>query len=288
MDYQNPHYLTTTEWLHENLDREDLRIFDCTTYLKPDPDKVFIVESGKPAYDEAHIPSSAFIDLQSELSDQDSRLRFTLPSTAHFESVVGKHGVSNDSHVVLYSTTMPMWATRVWWMFRLFGHDRVSVLDGGFNEWKKEFPVCEAPCGYPEATFKATMDDSRYADLETVRQSIEDGDTCIINSLSREQHRGEGMNYGRPGRIKGSKVLPAAELIDPETGKFLPAAQLNDALESVDALGAEKVITYCGGGIAASTDLFVMALMGKESNVALYDGSLSEWANTPDAPMESD
>ncbi|MBD3649413.1 MAG: hypothetical protein HUJ31_18625 [Pseudomonadales bacterium] len=96
------------------------------------------------------------------------------------------------------------------------------------------------------------------------------------------------MNYGRPGRIKGSKVLPAAELIDPDTGKFLPADRLNDALASVGAFESNKVITYCGGGIAASTDLFAMALMGKEAGVALYDGSLSEWANTPDAPMETD
>jgi thiosulfate/3-mercaptopyruvate sulfurtransferase len=121
---------------------------------------------------------------------------------------------------------------------------------------------------------------------EQVLQVIGDGAVCTLNALLPEQHAGTGGNsYGRPGRIQGSVNLPAAHLIDPATNSFLPAAELRRRFEAVDAFGKE-VITYCGGGIAASADAFALVMLG-HPNVKLYDASMSEWATDPTLPMET-
>lgn len=280
-------FLRNTDWLLSHLDDSKVRIFDSTTILKPDPETTFRVVPGREAYDAGHIPGAGFIDLQGSLSATNSSLRFTLPSADAFAAAVGELGISNTHHVVLYSTTNPMWATRVWWMFRVFGHDQVSVLDGGFSKWQQEGkPVTTDLPAWEPVSYQASLDGSRVADRSAVTAAIEDGATCILNSLSREQFTGEGANYGRPGRIKRSTNLPWSELLD-DDGCFLPEPSLRQALSLAGALDAPKVITYCGGGIAASVDLFALALLGMEDKVQLYDNSLSEWARDESLPMET-
>lgn len=282
-------FLVDTDWLHAALPDDNIRVYDCTTILRPDPKQHFIVEAARDAYDEAHIPGAGFLDLQGTFSDQDSSLRFTLPSEQQFAAAASAAGISNHHHVVLYSTTVPMWATRMWWMFRIFGHENVSILDGGFGKWQAEGKptTTEAP-DHPAGTYSAAKDHGRVADKATVLAAIEDDNTCVINALSREQFRGEGSHYGRPGRIRNSESLPWNELLDMSTGCFLDEDTLRERLGTTSAHNADKVITYCGGGIAASVNLFALALLGHEDKVALYDNSLSEWANDHTAPMETD
>ena len=124
------------------------------------------------------------------------------------------------------------------------------------------------------------------ANQAEVLAAIESGGTCIVNALSAEQHRGEGpARYGRAGRITGSVNVPANSLIDAETKAYLPLEELREQFASVGADAAGRVIAYCGGGIAASSDAFVLTLLGYE-NVAIYDASLSEWAADESLPME--
>ena len=111
--------------------------------------------------------------------------------------------------------------------------------------------------------------------------------TCVLNALSEEQHRGtEGVTYGRPGRIAGSANVAARSLVDPTTHAYLPADTLRARFAAAGVLEAERVITYCGGGIAASSDAFVLGLLGHD-RVAVYDASLSEWAADSSLPMET-
>lgn len=278
--------LVDVDWLEHRLGNDDLRVFDTTTMLKPDPERVYRVEADKAGYLEAHIPGAGFLDLQQDFSNNDLSLRFTLPAAEAFAAAAGRHGISNDSHVVLYTTTNPMWATRFWWMFRTFGHESVSVLDGGFKGWQAAGkPVSDGEQQYPPANFGARFDARRVADRHRVLAATESG-ACVLNALSHEQFVGEGTHYGRPGRIAGSENLPWSELLDGD-GRFLPVDQLRKKFETTRALEADEVITYCGGGIAASLDLFVLALLGEEDKVALYDNSLSEWARDESLPMES-
>jgi thiosulfate/3-mercaptopyruvate sulfurtransferase len=284
----NPQYLVETDWLAAHRADPELRVFDCTTYLDPDPVKVFLVRSGRPEWEQGHIPGAGYLDLQGELSDAASPFRFTMPPAEQFAAVMSRHGVGEGTRVVLYSAGSVMWAARIWWMLRAFGFDNAAVLNGGIDKWKAEGrPLSTEPPRPAPARFVARPRPEMTATKSQVAAAITDPRVRIVNALTARQHTGEGgAHYGRPGRIAGSVNVPAHRLVDGESKVFLPAGELAAVFAETGADRAEKVITYCGGGIAASADAFVLALLGHD-NVALYDGSLSEWAKDPAAPMET-
>ena len=284
----NPQYLVETEWLAAHLADPALRVFDCTTYLDPDPVTVYAVRSGRPAWAEGHIPGSDHLDLQGELSDASSSLRFTMPSPGEFAAAMSRHGVGDGTRVVLYSVGTVMWAARIWWMLRAFGFDGAAILNGGLDKWKTEGrPLSTEPSRYPAARFLARPRPEMIATMSQVAAAVGDPRAALVNALTARQHTGEGgVHYGRPGRIAGSVNVPAHRLVDAETKVFLPAGDLAAMFAEIGADRADRVITYCGGGIAASADAFVLALLGHD-NVAVYDGSLSEWARDRAAPMET-
>lgn len=285
--FKHPEFLVSTDWLAERLGDPNLRIYDCTTHLLPHPTKAYTVGSGRADYDKGHIPGADFLDLQEELSDPDSEFRFTFPAPELFAAAVGRHGLGDDTEVVLYSTTTPQWASRVWWMLRAFGFDNAKVLDGGLVKWAKEGrEISTAPASYPAATFTPRPRQGLIVQKEEMLAAIDNGAVCTINALSREQHAGGGRAYGRMGRIAGSTNVPTAELLDPKTTAFLPAADIAAHFAAVGADKSERVLTYCGGGIAASATALLLFMLGHE-NVGLYDNSMSEWSNDDSLPMET-
>jgi thiosulfate/3-mercaptopyruvate sulfurtransferase len=286
--FAHPEFLIETGALERQLGDPDLRILDCTTHLIPDPKVTYQVVPGRADFEKGHIPGAQFVDLQGELSDKSHRFRFMLPSAEAFAAAMRRFCVGDGTRVVLYSTANPWWATRVWWMLRVFGCDDAAVLNGGWQKWSREGrPVETGPAkSHPPGHFVVREQRPLMVGKEAVLQAIGDGAVCTINALSPEQHAGTGGNsYGRPGHIKGSVNLPAAHLLDPATNEFLPPEELRKRFATVGA--AEKpVITYCGGGIAASADAFVLVMLG-HPNVKLYDASLGEWATDPSLPMET-
>jgi thiosulfate/3-mercaptopyruvate sulfurtransferase len=288
MTFAHPEYLVETDWLADHLDDPGLRVLECTVYLHPAPDLPggFRVESGRAQWAAGHIPGAGFVDLHEELSDRASPFRFMMPSAEQFAEALSRHGVGDGIRAVLYDRSVNMWAARVWWMLRAFRFDQCAVLNGGWKKWTGEGRAGAADLGErPARLFVARPRLELIADKVAVLASIGDGATCVINALTEEQHRGGGVNYGRPGRIRQSVNVPARDLVDPATHAYLPADVLRRKFEAVGALAASRVITYCGGGIAASSDAFALALLGRD-NVAVYDASLSEWASDPALPME--
>ena len=286
--FAHPEHLVETGWLQDHLHDRDLRVFDCTTHLIPDPKITYTVKSGREDFERGHIPGARFIDLQADLSDNGQALRFMRPSPEAFAAAMGRLGVGDDSRVVLYSTANVWWATRVWWLLRVFGFDNAAVLNGGFQKWNHENRPIEPGPAAPAAAAAFTVREVRplMVGKEAVLAAIGDGAVCTINALAPQQHSGAGGNsYGRTGRIAGSVNLPAAHLLDPASNAFLPADELRRRFEAVGAMDRE-VITYCGGGIAASADALVLTMLG-HPNVKLYDASLSEWAKDPSLPMET-
>lgn len=280
--------LIETNALADQLDDPALRLFDCTVVLEAGPDGVSI-ESGRAGWEAAHIPGAGFLDLLGELADPASRFHFMLPHSEHFAEVMSAHGVEDGTHVVLYDSRGSMWAARVWWMLRAYGFDEVAVLNGGWTKWTLEGrSSSSAPPHHSRARFQARPRAGVFVDKDAVLAAISDETTCLLNSLSADQHRGTGPTVpgGRPGHIPTSRSMPALELVDPETQAYLPAAELRSRLESVGALGADSVITYCGGGIAASGVAFALKLVGRD-NVSVYDASLEEWATDPSLPIET-
>src|SRR5262249_44923976 len=259
-----------------------IRILECTVYLHPaDVPGGYRVESGRGRWAEGHIPGAGFVDLQDELSDRTSPLRFTMPSAVQFAAAMERHGAGDGIRVVLYDRSVNMWAARVWWMLRALGFDDAAVLNGGWRKWTAEDrPVATDDGARASAHFTARPRPDLIADKAGVLAALSDR-ACVLNALTAEQHEGRGgVAYGRPGHIAGSVNVPARELVDPETHAYLPLEMLRAKFEAVGALEARRVITYCGAGIAASSDAFVLMLLGHD-DVAVYDASLSEWGRDP-------
>jgi len=280
--------LIETNVLADRLDDPALRLFDCTVVLEAGPDGVSI-ESGRAGWEPAHIPGAGFLDLLGELADPASPFHFMLPPSEHFAEVMSAHGVEDGTHVVLYDSRGSMWAARVWWMLRAYGFDEAAVLNGGWTKWTLEGrSTSSAPPQHSRASFQARPRVGVFVDKDAVLAAISSETTCLLNGLDADQHRGTGPTVpgGRPGHIPTSRSMPASELVDPETDAYLPAAELRSRLESVGAMGADSVIAYCGGGIAASGVAFALKLLGRE-NVSVYDASLEEWATDPSLPIET-
>jgi thiosulfate/3-mercaptopyruvate sulfurtransferase len=279
--------LVSPEELLGQLGDDRLRIFDATVVLAREVDGgPYVVKSGRPGYEQAHIPGAAFADIPGELSDPGSPFAFTVPSAELFAAAIGRLGVSGDAHVIAYAQDAVMWATRLWWLLRYFGHDAVSVLDGGLTAWQAVGGSVEPGTStYPPASFTARPRPELLASLADVKEITESGSSCLVNALPEEAFRGTGPGaYSRPGRIPTSISVPWHGVLDPETGRFLPRDQVASALAAGGVQPDRPVVAYCGGGISATVDLFALSLAGRD-DARLYDGSLTEWSADPDLPL---
>jgi thiosulfate/3-mercaptopyruvate sulfurtransferase len=279
--------LVSPEELRDALADERVRVFDATVFLRRAVEGgPYAVESGRTSYARAHLPGAGFADIPGELSDPVSPFAFTVPSAGHFAAAIGRLGVGDGTHVVAYARDAPMWATRLWWLLRFFGHDDTSVLDGGLAGWTAAGgPVEQGESRYPPASFTARARPGLLASLDDVRAITENGAACLVNALSPEVFRGDGPGaYGRPGRIPASVNVPWNGLVDPATGRFQPPAALAAAFRDGGVREGQPVVAYCGGGISATVDLFALSLAGRDDG-RLYDGSLTEWSADPGLPL---
>ena len=279
--------LISTEELARRMGAPGLRIFDCTTHLKPGPDGRYIAESGRANYDKGHLPGAAFLDLQADLSDKRSKLRFTLPPLEELTKAFAAKGVGHGTFIVLYSHASPVWATRIWWMLRSIGFDDAAILDGGLDKWKAEDrPLSTEAATHSPATLSLRARPELFVDKEKIKGAIGALGTLTLNALSHDQHKGAGgVVYGRAGRIAGSSCVPAASLFGADKA-LKPIADLRAAFDGVGAAQDKRVLVYCGGGIAATLDAFVLTAMLGHRNVSVYDNSMQEWSNDPSLPME--
>ena len=284
--------LVTTAELAAILDQPDLRLFDCTTYLEYQPagsDIPYIAVPGRHTFEAAHIAGADFLDLQGEFSDPNTTLRFMMPAIAQLEAAFGGHGIGANSRVVLYSIGTAMWATRFWWMLNSLGFENVSVLDGGLDKWKAESRAIETgPAkGYTPATFTAKPQGGYFVDKHQVLAARGERNTVVVNALGPQLHKGlEPSRYGRPGHIPGSVNVSAATLCDPETKAFVPLAEAEAKFASQGIAKDKRVVAYCGGGISATIDLFLLHRLGYD-HLSLYDGSMGEWAKDASLPIET-
>ncbi|HKK05109.1 MAG TPA: sulfurtransferase [Gammaproteobacteria bacterium] len=276
--------LVETDWLARHLNEPDLVLLDCTVTTVPHDDGGFHNVSGRPEYESGHIPNAGFADLKGELCDANSSVEFALPTPAQFCSAMGALGVGDDSRVVLYDTNYTAWAARVWWMLRWVGFDRAAVLDGGLGAWAAEgHPLSLDVVTRPPRQLTPKPRPEVIADRHEVLAGIDDDAVILIDTLPAPMYRGEMSIYARPGHIPGALNIDALELLD-RTGRFRPLGELA-AMHDLDRNA--RVITYCGGGIAASANAFIMTRLGF-TNVAVYTASLQEWAADPANPMRTE
>jgi len=288
---RDPQALISTSELAALLDDPALRVFDCSTTTVPPPagsDVPYIAVPQLAAFETAHVPGADFLDIQNEFSDQTTPLRFMMAPVAQMAAAFGRHGVGPGTRVVLYSAGSMMMSTRFWWMLRALGFD-AAVLDGGWDKWRAEGRPTESgpPKGYKPAVFPAAPRAGMFVDRHVVLGALHRPGTVIVNALNSELHAGAGPSrYGRPGRVPGSVNVSAATLVDPASKGF---TTLEDAQAKFAAKGVTKdkqVICYCGGGISATIDLFLLHQLGYD-DITLYDASMGEWARDESVPIET-
>lgn len=284
MTFTHPEYLLSPAGLAAKSGNENLRIFDAAVHLVANPKGGYMAESGIGTYNEAHVPGAAFLDQITNLSDTNSPFGFTRLPDEQLIQAFADAGISADCDVVLYSSGHTMWATRAWWLLHYCGHKQVAILDGGLRAWQmQDRPSSnEARTYAPEKWTSETLP-QRFVDKEAVVAAIADSGVCTVNALSPEVYAGTGdRHYGRRGHIPNSINVFYDTLL--EQGRFRSADEVQQSLTTAGLLGADKVIAYCGGGISATIDAFACLLLGKQE-IAVYDGSMSEWVKDEKLPL---
>ena len=272
--------LVSTEWLESHLSDTDLCVIDVSIVVDPPVDGRVTFRPGRDEYTQSHIPGAVFLDLKDDLSAAHPQLVFMLPDRDAIAAGMAACGVNPSSRVVLYNRGPSWWATRLWFMLEYIGFENASVLDGGFDAWVAEGRATEQGWVTPaQGALRAARGPENFVNKTDVAAALDVAEIALLNALSEEQHRGEVNPYGRPGHIPGSDNLPAVTVLD-EKGLFKSAAVLGEMLPQ----SAGVRIHYCGGGISASLTAFAERLAGHDG-VKIYDGSLSEWARDPNAPL---
>lgn len=278
--------LVTTAWLADNLGAPDLRVFDATKYLPTEG------KDGRAEFLRAHVPGAAFFDLD-EVADPETDLPHMAPTAGRFARLVGAMGVSNDTRVVFYDQKGVNSAPRGWWLFRLFGHDRVAVLDGGLPRWLAEGRPTESgePPAPAPATFLPDLVSHRVAGLGDVKRIVRQGSPVGGGEALLLDARAAGRFDGtapepRPGlpsgHMPGASNLPYTDLLGPD-GAMLPPEALRARFEAAGVDGTRYVVTTCGTGVTAC----VLALGLERAGLppaGVYDGSWTEWASRPETP----
>ena len=281
MTIDDPQTLVSTEWLADHLGAPDLRVLDGSYHL-PDAGR-----DAKAEYAAAHIPGAQFFDID-DISDSASALPHMLPPAEKFASRVKALGVGDGHQVVVYDTVGLFSAARVWWMFRVFGHRNVAVLDGGLPKWRAEGrPVDDIVPPARERHFTPRRDMSLVRDVTQVAGAVKLGTEQIVDARSPERFRGE-VPEPRPGlrsgHIPGSINLHYAALLNPD-GTMKDVQALRDAFAAAGVDLARPTINSCGSGVTACILSLAQTRLGLK-RTAVYDGSWSEWGAFSDLPVD--
>jgi thiosulfate/3-mercaptopyruvate sulfurtransferase len=273
--------LVSTAWLADRLGDPDLRILDATWYLP------HLRRNARAEFREAHIPGAAYFDIDA-IADHHRGLPHMLPDPTTFAEAVGALGVGDGDQVVVYAGKYLVASARVWWTFRAFGHDRIAVLDGGFPRWREEGRPLETEEPSPARRhFTPRMHPELVTNLEAVRQNLTTRRTQVVDARSAGRFAGtepeprEGL---RGGHIPGSLNLPYDRLFR-QDGMLLGRDDLRRAFEAARVDLHQPIVTTCGSGVTACVLALGLDVVGR-ADVAVYDGSWTEWGGRDDVPIE--
>jgi thiosulfate/3-mercaptopyruvate sulfurtransferase len=276
--------LVTTDWLANHLDDPNVRIADVRWYLL-DRDK------GARDYANAHIPNAIYLHIDHDLSApplSDAKTgRHPLPDAPAFAETMARAGISNATHVIAYDDAGGANAARLWWLLKYFGHEQVSLLDGGLNQWLAEGRAFSSDIPtFPRAEFHARPNSQMVVTKADMQTRTRDARVLILDARMPERYRGETEPVdARAGHIPGAKSAPiGGNLRGGDDFRFHDADVLRERFAALGANDAAEIIAYCGSGVNAAAEIFALELAGFR-DARLYAASFSEWSRDFDLPI---
>lgn len=281
MSYNDPQLLVSTDWLAEHIDAPDVRIVDASWYLPSQK------RDTRGEYKSEHIPGAVFFDID-EICDTDSDLPHMLPSAEKFSSRVRKLGLGDGNRIVIYDSAGMFSAARAWWMFRVMGHEDVAVLNGGLKKWKDEDKaLSDIPPLPRERHFTARLNNLMVRNADQMLRNVSSGRELVLDARMAPRFNGtvqEPRPELRSGHIPGSRNVPFNEMLNKD-GTFKSPDDLKAIFDERGYARNKTIVTTCGSGVTASVLFMALTAIGHRE-IALYDGSWSEWGLREDLPIE--
>jgi thiosulfate/3-mercaptopyruvate sulfurtransferase len=284
-------FLVETAWLAEHLNDPHLRVVDMRGYVRTvERDGVQDAEyvGAREEYERGHIPGALYIDWSGDIIDPDDEVEAQIAPAERFAEVLGQLGIGDQHLVVAYDAhPASQFATRLWWALNYYGHDQVVILNGGFPKWQREQRPVEIRIPvYAAATFTPRVQPQLRATAQDVLALLGKEGVNLIDARDTGQYSGKVVRgAGRRGHIPGALNIPREELIDPSTGTFRSNDELARVFSQAGVAPEQHVVAYCNGGVAATSVLFSLAMLGYP-NLTNYDGSWNEWGKRADLPTE--
>jgi len=281
MTYANPEALVSTEWLAAHLSDPDVRIVDCTWH------HTSTNLDGRTQYRGRHLPGSVHFDID-HVADRTNPLPHMLPTPEDFAKKVGLLGIGDGDRVVAYDRLYGgSAAARAWWMFRVFGHDEVAMLDGGLSKWTKEkLPTEMSPVRPEPKPLSVSFNAALVRGLSEMDANLATGAEQVIDARGPGKFDGtqeDVFPFKKLGHIPNATNIPWADLIDPQTGTLLAADALAARFAAARIDLTRPIVTTCASGITSCVAALALYLLGHR-DAAVYDGSWAEWGLAEDTP----